>query len=105
MSTVDQVEDAVRQFSADQLSAFRAWFAEFGADEWDRQFEADVAASRLDWPVDEAKRDLLEGRCTDRWIIEPNLVSGLATSACRKQSRIWRIVATKCYCVIPGILR
>ena len=47
-------------------SAFRAWYAEFDAEEWDRQLEADVAAGRLDWLVDEARRDNQEGRCTDR---------------------------------------
>jgi hypothetical protein len=66
MSTVQEIEAAVRQLSPDERAAFRAWFAEFDADEWDRQIEADVTAGRLDWLADEARRDLREGRCVDR---------------------------------------
>jgi hypothetical protein len=66
MSTVHQLEEAVRKLSDDERVAFRAWFAEFDAEEWDRQFEADVIAGRLDWLIDEARQDLRDGRCTDR---------------------------------------
>ncbi len=66
MSTVQQLENRVRGLSAEELAAFRSWFAEFDAAEWDRQLEADVSAGRLDWLVEEARRDLREGRCTDR---------------------------------------
>jgi hypothetical protein len=66
MSTVQEVEAAVRQFSAEDLATFRLWFAEYDAQAWDEQFEADVLAGRLDWLVAEAKDDLAKGRCTDR---------------------------------------
>lgn len=66
MSTLNQIEEAVWQLSADEQAAFRAWYAEFDAEEWDRQLEADVAAGRLDWLVEEARLDLREGRCTER---------------------------------------
>jgi hypothetical protein len=66
MSTIEQIEDAVRKLSDEDRAAFRAWFAEFDAEEWDRQLEADVASGRLDWLAEEARRDLQEGRCTDR---------------------------------------
>lgn len=66
MSTVQQLEQGVRQLSSEELATFRAWFAEFDADEWDRQMEADVSAGRLDWLVEEARQDLREGRCTNR---------------------------------------
>ena len=66
MSTVQELEAAVRQLSPEDRAAFRAWFAEFDAQEWDRQLEADVAAGRLDWLVDEALADRQAGRGTDR---------------------------------------
>jgi hypothetical protein len=66
MSAVQQIEEAVRRLSIEERATFRAWFAEFDAEEWDRQFEADVEAGRLDWIIDEAKQDLREGHCTDR---------------------------------------
>lgn len=66
MSTVHEIEQAVRGLGPKELAAFRAWFAEFDAEVWDRQFEEDVTAGRLDSLADEALRDLREGRCTDR---------------------------------------
>ncbi|HJP95799.1 MAG TPA: hypothetical protein VJ843_00350 [Candidatus Saccharimonadales bacterium] len=65
MSTVQEIQNAVRQLSDEELTAFRRWFAEFEAALWDRKFEADVASGRLDALADEALRDLREGHCTD----------------------------------------
>jgi hypothetical protein len=65
MSTIQEIEDAIRKLPAEDLAALRAWFAEFDAAAWDRQFEQDVAAGRLDELADEALRDLREGRCAD----------------------------------------
>jgi hypothetical protein len=66
MSTVHEIEQAVRQLPPEELAAFHAWFAEFDAGVWDRQLEADVIAGRLDALADEALQDLREGRCTER---------------------------------------
>lgn len=65
MSTVAEIEEAIGKLPDDDLIALRAWFAEFDAASWDRQFERDVAEGRLDVLADEALRDLREGRCTD----------------------------------------
>lgn len=65
MSTVHEIEDAIRKLPDDDLAALCAWFAEFDAAAWDRQFERDVAEGRLDALADEALRDAHEGRCTD----------------------------------------
>ena len=65
MNTVQDIENAVRQFSAEDLAAFRAWFAEFDALAWDKQLKADVTAGRLDQLAEEALADLHQGRCTD----------------------------------------
>jgi hypothetical protein len=65
MSTVQEIEDAIRQLPPEELAALRAWFHEFDAAAWDRQFEEDVAAGRLDALAAEALQDLREGRCTD----------------------------------------
>jgi hypothetical protein len=66
MSTVEELEAAVQQLSPEDRAAFRAWFSQFDADEWDRKLDADVAAGRLDWLVAEALADRQAGRCTDR---------------------------------------
>ena len=66
MSTLEEIEDAVRRLSSKELAAFRAWFEELEAAAWDRQIEEDIAAGRLDALAEEALNDLREGRCTDR---------------------------------------
>lgn len=65
MSALNEIEQAVSQLSSEDLATFRAWFAEFDAIRWDEQFEADVAAGRLDALAEKALKDLKEGRCTD----------------------------------------
>lgn len=65
MSTVQEIETAVRSLSRQELSAFRAWFSGFDAAAWDQQFEEDVAGGHLDALAEEALRDLREGRCRD----------------------------------------
>lgn len=61
-SNLDEIEHAVSGLSPADLSRFREWFFEFDAEVWDRQFEKDVAAGRLDALADEALADLSAGR-------------------------------------------
>ena len=65
MSTIQEIEQAIRTLSPQELAALREWFAAFDAELWDRQLEQDVAAGRLDRLAEEALRDFSEGRCTD----------------------------------------
>jgi len=65
MSTVDEIEDAIRKLPDEDLAALRAWFAEFDASNWDRQLDRDVAEGRLDALAHEALLDRRQGRCTD----------------------------------------
>jgi len=65
MSSVQDIETAVRKLSREELSAFRIWFVEFDAAAWDRQFEEDVYAGRLETLSEEALKDFHEGRCRD----------------------------------------
>jgi hypothetical protein len=46
--SLHELESAVSQLPADQLSAFARWFEEYRADVWDRRIEADIKAGRLD---------------------------------------------------------
>ena len=63
--TLVELEKVVTGLSRDQLAEFRSWFLQFDAEIWDRQFEEDVAAGRLDNLAEEALRDLREGRTTE----------------------------------------
>jgi hypothetical protein len=65
MTSLQEIEAAISQLSPDELTAFRVWFAEFDAENWDRQFEEDVASGRLNKLADRARQHLREGRCTD----------------------------------------
>lgn len=65
MNTLNEIERAISQLSPQELAAFRTWFAEFDAAAWDQQFEADVAAGRLDALAQKALQHVREGRCTD----------------------------------------
>jgi len=66
MSDVVEIERAVERLGPEELAEFRAWFDEFDADRWDRQFEADVAAGRLDALADEALAESRERRAASR---------------------------------------
>lgn len=57
MSTVDEIEDAIRKLPDKELAAFRAWFAEFDAAVWDRQHEKDVAEGRSNGLADEVRSE------------------------------------------------
>ncbi|MGE3240912.1 MAG: hypothetical protein AB7G28_21885 [Pirellulales bacterium] len=63
--TLKELESAVAGLAPDELAKFRAWFAEFDAEVWDRQFEEDVHAGRLDALAEEALEDLRTGRTTE----------------------------------------
>ena len=65
MSTVHEIEQAIRVLEPKDLASLRDWFSTFDAEAWDRQMEQDIAAGRLDQFAEEALRDLREGRCTD----------------------------------------
>jgi hypothetical protein len=47
MSTVTEIESAISKLSREELAAFRAWFEDFDAEAWDRQFEEDAKSGRL----------------------------------------------------------
>ena len=51
--THNELENTVASLSFDELAQFRAWFAEYDAEAWDQQIEAD-AAGRLDALADAA---------------------------------------------------
>jgi len=65
MSSITEIEAAVRQLSPQDLAKFREWFSGFDGQLWDRQIEADSKGGRLDQLAEEALRDVREGRCTD----------------------------------------
>jgi hypothetical protein len=66
MSRVKDLEVQIEALSVEELAAFREWFARFDAITWDRQFEVDVQAGKLDQVAAQALRDHAAGRSTPR---------------------------------------
>ena len=62
MSKVNDLERQVQNLSAEELSAFRQWFAEFDAELWDRQLEADAKSGKLDAMAARANEAHASGR-------------------------------------------
>jgi hypothetical protein len=48
--------------SPEELAVFRHWFAEFDAEMWDRQIEADAGAGKLDALAQKGLRDHAAGK-------------------------------------------
>jgi hypothetical protein len=48
MSRLEMLEQTVKKLSPGELAAFRSWFIEFDAAEWDRQIEMDSERGKLD---------------------------------------------------------
>ena len=64
MSRVDRIEHDIRSLSAEELRAFRDWFARLDADAWDKQIEADSHNGRLKALAERALRDHESGHST-----------------------------------------
>jgi hypothetical protein len=62
MHRLEKIEDQIRELSAQELQALRAWFAKYDADLWDRQFENDAQQGKLDRLAEGALSDYIEGR-------------------------------------------
>lgn len=64
MGKVERIEEEVQALSAGELAQFRAWFLEYDWAAWDRQFERDVQAGKLDDLAQKALRDHAAGKTT-----------------------------------------
>jgi len=65
MSKVETLEREIQKLSAEELAAFREWFANYDSDAWDRQMEADVKAGKLDRLAAEALAEDERGETRD----------------------------------------
>ena len=62
MSQVEMLEQTVKQLSPGERAAFRSWFIEFDAAEWDRQIERDSETGKLDRLVQSAVEEHKAGK-------------------------------------------
>lgn len=61
--SLHELETAVSQLPAPELTAFAQWFEEYLADAWDRRIEADIQAGLLDEAGRRADADFEAERC------------------------------------------
>ena len=54
MSEVEQIEDRIKGLSPEELAKLRAWFAEFDAQAWDQQIEADSKGGKLNHLIEKS---------------------------------------------------
>ena len=64
MNKVEQIEGQVKNLTRDELTIFRNWFAQFDADLWDQEIEADAKRGALLSLAEDALADHLAGRST-----------------------------------------
>ena len=62
MSEVEQIEDRIKSLSPEELAKLRAWFAEFDAQAWDRQIEADSKAGKLNRLIEQSLAEQKAGK-------------------------------------------
>ncbi|HZE59939.1 MAG TPA: hypothetical protein VE085_05235 [Burkholderiales bacterium] len=62
MGKVEKIEQEIQRLSPEEMAELREWFAAFDAENWDRQFEADVQAGRLDALGDKALKAHATGK-------------------------------------------
>ena len=62
MTRVQKLEREIKELSRSELAAFRQWFQEYDAAQWDRQIEEDALAGKFDRLAEKALADHKAGR-------------------------------------------
>ena len=57
MSTVTEIEDALRALPVDQARSIADWLQDYLEDQWDKQIERDARAGKLDKLAANALKD------------------------------------------------
>lgn len=62
MSTVAEIESALRELPEKEARQVAGWLQEYLSEKWNRQIDEDIAAGRLDRLADQALADYQAGR-------------------------------------------
>lgn len=65
MTTVAEIEAAIRQLPEDEARQLSAWLVDYLDDAWDAQMQADVEAGRLDGLIAKAEAEIAAGKVRD----------------------------------------
>ena len=62
MTKLEKIEQDIASLTPGEVTELAEWFAEFHADLWDKQIEADAKAGRLDKLAEQALADHKAGK-------------------------------------------
>jgi hypothetical protein len=62
MTRIQKLEQEIKKLSSSELAAFRKWFQEYDATEWDRQIQDDALSGKFDKLAEKALADHKAGR-------------------------------------------
>ena len=65
MSTVEEIENAVKDLTPEQYEAFRKWFETYESELWDSQIERDAKKGKLEVFAREAVEEFDSGKCSE----------------------------------------
>jgi len=64
MTTVSEIQNAVRALEEEEYQVFSSWFEQYEEERWDRQIERDQRSAPLRDLMDKARADFAAGKCT-----------------------------------------
>ena len=64
MTTISEIQDAIRALPEKDFEAFSSWFDQFEEERWDRQIERDQKSGPLRDLIEKARSDFAAGKCT-----------------------------------------
>lgn len=59
---IEDIQAVIKSLPPEQYARLRDWFTERDWELWDRQIEADAAAAKLDFLIDEALTEKVQGK-------------------------------------------
>ena len=62
MTKVQKLECEIKELNRSELAAFRQWFQDYDAAQWDNQIEEDALSGKLDRLAEKALADHKAGR-------------------------------------------
>jgi hypothetical protein len=63
--TIQEIKQAIKGLSPNELARFRHWFEEYDARAWDGQFERDAKSGKLNKLADKAVADYRAGKASE----------------------------------------
>ena len=65
MRKIEDIEEDIEKLSSNELKAFRQWFNDFDAQQWDKQIKDDAENGKLDELANEAINEFRAGKAKE----------------------------------------